>query len=73
MQDMIKKNEKEHIMRKVIKKIAASALVILLMCGLWGQTIQATQEQIDGVKENIDDLEEKQKEAQKKKQRRYER
>lgn len=65
MQDMIKKNEKEHIMRKIIKKITASALVILLMCGLWGQTIQATQEQIDGVKENIDDLEEKQKEAQK--------
>ena len=65
MQDMIKKNKKEHIMRKIIKKITASALVILLMCGLWGQTIQATQEQIDGVKENIDDLEEKQKEAQK--------
>lgn len=50
-------------MKKVIKKITGSVLVILLMSSLYGGTIQATQSQIDEVQDNIDELEEKKEEA----------
>lgn len=50
-------------MNKNRKRIIGSFLLILLMSGLYGETIQATQSQIDEVQENIDELEEKKEEA----------
>lgn len=50
-------------MNKNRKRIIGSFLLILLMSGMCGGTIQATQSQIDEVQENIDELEEKKEEA----------
>lgn len=51
-------------MKKIGKKITRTLLLICFICSLYGGTIQATQGQIDEVKENIDELEEKKEEAQ---------
>lgn len=48
-------------MKKMGKKITGTLLLICFISSLYGGTIQATQSQIDEVKENIDELEEKRK------------
>lgn len=51
-------------MNKMVKKITGTLLLICFISSLYGGTIQATQSQIDEVRDNIDELEEKKEEAQ---------
>lgn len=51
-------------MNKIVKKITGTVLLICFISSLYGGTIQATQSQIDEVRDNIDELEEKKEEAQ---------
>lgn len=50
-------------MKKTVRKVTGSILLVVLLASLYGGTIQATQSQLDEVQDNIEKLEEKKEEA----------